>query len=161
MWVRLSEWMIYDGGPPMPQVGTVLTGMGLRVRGELTPASGDVPDGIVEVPSDEPRGVMYQVTGRIEEPRDFDTDTGRGATHGGVEFVVQVGSHRYQVQSEGWASDVRAASRVTVRGRFEVVGAYEWEDFGLDDTRSTWLVQAMASAEDGDVMLDVVAPSGG
>ena len=53
------------------------------------------------------------------------------------------------------------AARDAGASAFEVVGAYEWEDFGLDDTRSTWIVQAMASAADGDVMLDVVAPSGG
>jgi hypothetical protein len=54
---------------------------------------------------------------------------------------------------------MRSAERVTVRGRFEVVGAYEWEDFGFDDTRSIWFVKEIAPADHGDVMLDVVAPT--
>lgn len=37
MWVRLREWMIADQEPPLPSVGAVLTGLGLRVRGEVTP----------------------------------------------------------------------------------------------------------------------------
>ena len=159
MWVRLSEYMIVDGEPPMPQVGMVLTGLGLRARGEVTPAPADLPDGIVAIKSDQPRDVVYQVTGRIVGPRDFITDGGRGSVHAGMGFVVHVGDERYQVQSDGWAREMQSVSRVTLRGRFEVVGDYEWDAFGLEDTRSDWLVQTLASGDHGDAMLDLIAPS--
>ena len=71
MWVRLSEWMIYDEEPPLPSVGSVLTGLGIRAHGEVTPALLDSPDGIVEIPGNQPHQVMYQLTGRMSEPRDF------------------------------------------------------------------------------------------
>jgi hypothetical protein len=161
MWARLSEWMIYDGEPPMPEVGTVLTGVGLRVRGELALAPSDRPDGIFELSRDRPRDITYQVTGRIEEPRDFEVGTGRGFQHGGVEFVVTVGAERYQVQCDRWACQVGSAPRVTVHGQFEVIGSYEWADFQLEETRSTWLVQSVAPAEHGDWMLDLASASGG
>jgi hypothetical protein len=43
----------------------------------------------------------------------------------------------------------------------EVVGAYEWDELGLDESRSNWLVQAVASADHGDTMRDVVASPNG
>lgn len=90
MWVRLPEWMIYDGEPPLPEVGEILPSLGLRVHGEVVPAAEDLPDAMTEIPADHPHEVRYWVTGRIEEPRDFDMDQGQGTTHAGVEFVVNV-----------------------------------------------------------------------
>ena len=72
---------------------------------------------------------------------------------------MHIGDQRYQVQSDGWAREMRSVSRATVRGCFEVVGDYRWEGIGLKDTRSDWFVRAMASAHNGDAMLDLVAPS--
>lgn len=39
-----------------------------------------------------------------------------------------------------------------------MLGAYEWEAFGLEESRADWLVEAIAPADHGDTMLDVVRP---
>ena len=49
MWVRLAEWMIAEREPPMSGIGCVLSGAGLRLRGAVTTARPDSPDGIVEL----------------------------------------------------------------------------------------------------------------
>jgi hypothetical protein len=56
MWVRLLEWMIADAEPPMRTVGSMLTGVGIRVRGEVTTARPESPDGIVEIQGGAPFG---------------------------------------------------------------------------------------------------------
>jgi hypothetical protein len=161
MWVRLMDWMIADGEPPLPNVGCLLTGVGLRVRGEMTAAPLDSPDGIVEAQDGHPAEVMYRLTGEAGAPRDFDVDTGQGGRHTGAEFVLTVGSDRYQVQTDGWARDVPTGSRVSVTGRLTVVGEYEWDAFALGESGADWLVKAVAAADDDDTMLDLVAPSNG
>ena len=148
--------MIHDGEPPLPKVGDILLNLGLRVHGEAIPASDDVPDAITDIPAGQPRSTTYQVTGRNAGVRDFDMDQGRGITHVGVEFVVSVGALRFQVQSDGWADDVGPSLRVMVTGQLMVVGGYEWEDCELEDTRSSWLVQSIATADYGDVMLNLL-----
>ena len=50
-----------------------------------------------------------------------------------------------------------AGSRVMVSGRLAFVGAYGCDAFALTDSRSNWLVQAVAPADQGDTMLDVTA----
>src|SRR5690349_6703108 len=62
MWVRLMNWMIADGEPPLPNVGSLLTGVGLRVHGEVTAAPPDSPDGIVQAQDGHPHEVMYRLT---------------------------------------------------------------------------------------------------
>lgn len=155
MWVRLSSWMIADEEPSLPHAGSVLVNLGLRVRGDVTPAPLGAQDGVVESQADKPHEVMYQLTGSRGEPTDYAADFGRGSEHAGVELVLTVGSERYQVQSDGWARDIPAASRVVVTGRLAFVGAYEWDAFGLTDSRSNWMVHAVAPADQGDTMLDV------
>lgn len=157
MWVRLMDWLIADGEPPLPNVGSLLSGVGLRVRGEVTAAPPESPDGIVEAQDGHPHEVMYRLTGRARAPRDFDVDTG----HAGAEFVLTVGFDRFQVQTDGWARDVLTGSRVTVTGRLTVVGEYEWDAFSLGESRADWLVKAVAPADDDDTMLDLAAPSNG
>jgi hypothetical protein len=39
--------------------------------------------------------------------------------------------------------------------------AYEWDAFALGESRSDWLLKAVAPADDDDTMLDLVAPSNG
>ncbi|MEV4266782.1 hypothetical protein [Kribbella sp. NPDC049584] len=155
------NWMIADGEPPLPNVGSLLTGVGLQVHGEVTAAPPDSPDGIAEAQDGHPHEVMYRLTGRAGAPRDFDVDTGRGRQHAGAEFVLTVGSDRYQVDTDGWARDVPTGSRVTVTGRLTVVGECEWEAFALDESRADWLVKAAAPADNDDTRLDLVAPSNG
>ncbi|TDO60793.1 hypothetical protein EV651_10765 [Kribbella sp. VKM Ac-2571] len=160
MWVRLMHWMIADGEPGLPNVDSLLTGVGLRARGDVTAATPDSPDGIVEAQGGQPHEVIYRLTGRASEPKDFDVDTGAGGRHAGAEFVLTVGSDRYQAQSDGWARDVPTGSRVTVTGRLEVVGEYEWDAFELGESRADWLVKAVATPPDGDdIMLDLVGVS--
>ncbi|MGZ0150157.1 hypothetical protein ACXJJ3_24060 [Kribbella sp. WER1] len=151
------SWMIADSEPLLPHAGSLLTGVGLRVRGGLTAAPLDSTDGIVTAQGGHPYEVTYQLTGRANEPRDVDMDTGRGGQHAGVEFVLTVGSDRYQVQADGWARDVLTGSRVMVIGRLELVGEYEWEAYSLHESRADWLVKAVAPADDEDTMLDLVA----
>ncbi len=50
---------------------------------------------------------------------------------------------------------------MTVTGRLEVVGDYEWDAFGLRESRADWLVKAIAWADDRDIMVDLGAPSNG
>lgn len=161
MWVRLMGWMIADEEPPLPAVGSLLADVGLRLRGEVTTAPPNSPDGIFEVDDAPPQDVMYRLVGQILEPRDFDVDTGDGGRHAGVEFVLVAGPDRFQVEADGWARDLAVGSRVMAIGHLELVGAYEWDAFELVESRADWLVKAVADANDGDVMLDLAAPSGG
>lgn len=85
----------------------------------------------------------------------------RGSRHAGVEFLLLVATDRFQVQADGRASQVPAGSRVTVTGRLELVGEYEWDAFQIEESRAEWLVKALAPAGDDDVMLDLVALSSG
>jgi hypothetical protein len=157
MWVQAMEWMIADGDPPMPSVGSVLTGVGIRVRGDVTPADPESWDGVVALDGGVPHESRYRLTGRAGEGRDFDVDTGRGTEHAGAEFLLTVAADQFLVQFDGWARDVPTGSRVTVTGQLSVIGAYEWDDFGLTESRADWLVQAVASADHGDTMLDLAA----
>jgi hypothetical protein len=127
----------------------------------VTPAQPDSPDGIVEARPGHPHEVIYRLTGRADEPRDFDVDTGAGIRHAGAEFVLTVGADRNQLETDGWARDVLAGSRVAVTGRLEVVGDYEWDAFGLGESRADWLVKAIAWADDRDTMVDLGAPPNG
>ncbi len=153
--------MIVDGEPPMPEVGSVLTRVGLRVRGVVAAVQPDFADGIVEVRPGHPHEVIYRLTGRADGPQDFEVDTGAGIRHAGAGFVLTTGTDRYQVEIDGWARDVPAGSRVTVTGRLEVVGDYEWDAFGLWESRADWLVKAIAWADDRDIMVDLGAPANG
>lgn len=163
MWVRVMDWLIADGEPPLPEVGSVLAGVGLRVRGEVQPAPSSSLDGIVEAQGGRPHEVVYRLTGRVNQPRDYKVSTGRQSRrrHAGAEFVLTVGSDRYQVQAEAWSRDVRDGTPVTVTGRLAVVGAYEWDAFGLSESRADWVVRAVASADHGDTMLDLIAAASG
>ena len=165
MWVRMAAWMVADREPPLPSAGSLLTDVGLRMRGEVTVASPDTPDGIVEVRGGLPHETDYRLVGRILEPRDFEMNTGTRfrprRRHAGVEFLLIAGPDRFQVQSDGWAHDLTAESRVAVTGRLELVGEYEWDAFHLDESRSSWVVKTVVPADHDDFMLDVVAPVDG
>jgi len=38
-----------------------------------------------------------------------------------------------------------------------IVGAYEWDDFQLTESRADWLVRATVRTDRGDTMLDLVS----
>src|SRR5690349_2507223 len=117
MWVRAMEWMIADGEPPMPSVGSVLTGVGIRVRGDVTCPEPESRDGVVALSGGVPHETRYRLTGRAGEGRGFDVDTGSGTEHGGAEFLLTVAANQFQVQFDGRARDVPTGSRVTVTGQ--------------------------------------------
>lgn len=159
MWVRVTGWMIADGELAMPTVGSVLAGVGIRACGDVSAARPGWPEGIVAVRGGAPHEVLYRLTGRAREPRDFDADEGSGGRHAGAEFLLTVGEYRFQVQWEGWADEVPTGACVTVIGRLCLVGGYEWDAFGLTESRADWQVDAVARSDDGDTMLDLVAPN--
>ncbi len=157
MWVRLMDWMIADAEPPMPQVGEHLNGVGIRVRGTVRSAPLDRPDGVDEIEAARPHQVRYQLTGKVIEPRDFEVDEDGGDKHARGEFVLAVRDDRFQVQLEGSTRDIQPGSRVTVDGPLFIVGAYEWDDFQLTESRADWLVRSAVRADRGDTMLDLVS----
>lgn len=154
MWVRLAAWMIADREVPTPYVGAVLSGVGVRVFGAVVTAEPDTPDGIVALPGGAaPYEVLYRLTGRAGEPRNFKAVSGQGNEHAGAEFVLVIGGESYQVQFDGWAHQVSTGSRVTVTGRASIVGDYEWEAFELTDSRADWVINDVAHGEHGDTMV--------
>lgn len=156
MWVRLMDWMVADAEPPMPRVGEHVNGVGIRVRGTVRPAPVDHPDGVVEIEAAKPHEMRYQLTGSVIDPRDFEVDQ-EGGRHAKGEFVLAVRDDRFQVQLEGTTRDIQPGSRVTVDGPLFVVGAYEWDDFQLTESRADWFVRAAVRADRGDTMLDLVS----
>lgn len=107
MWVRMAAWMVADRQPPLPSAGSLLTAVAIRMQGEVTAASPDTPDGIVEVRGGLPHERVYRLVGRILEPRNVEMNTGTRfhprRQHAGIEFLLIAGSDRFQVQSDGWA----------------------------------------------------------
>jgi hypothetical protein len=156
VWVRLAEWMIVDGEPPLPEVGSVLPHLGIRAYGAIAPVHESEADGFVGVDEGSPADAQYRVTGRVESPRDFSVDEGRGARHAGVEFVIVVGPTRFHVQADGRATDIANASRLTVTGSLRVIGTYEWEAFDLAECRADWRVERVVRTGNGDALLDIV-----
>jgi len=164
MWMRIFGWMLADDEPPMPCSGALLRSVGVRVRGAVTVADRATRGGVVVVSggdSADPHQILYACTGIAGRANDVWTDTGRRGErhrHAGAEFVLTVGAHRFQVEFDGPASEVRPDSRVTVTGRLELVGAYEWDAFNLVDTRADWMVMNVVRVPDGDVLVDLALP---
>lgn len=161
MWARVMEWMIVDGEPPMPAVGSLLRSVGVRVRGAVIAAEHATPDGAVEVQGTataDQLGRVYAITGVAGDAKDVFVGTGRRHVRHrrvGAEFVLTVGEDRLQVSFDGRGADVTPGSRVTVTGELHLVGEYEWEAFDLIDTRADWTVAAVATLPNGDVIVDL------
>jgi hypothetical protein len=155
------DWMLSDGDLPRPVAGAVLRSVGLRLRGGVTAAEGPTPDGVVEVLADragDQGAPEYALTGVASDGRDVWADYGRrwsGPDRVGAEFVLTVGGELFQVQHGALSSAVPDTSRVTVTGAFELVGEYEWEHFGLVDTRADWFVRQVIELTGGDVLVDL------
>lgn len=165
VWVHVASWLLADEEFPRPDAGQQLRSVGLRVRGQVTAAEDGTPDGIVE--ESPAQGAtqgspVYQLTGVASEGRAVWARPGPPRTsphHVGAEFVLTVSGERFQVQHDARGSGVVENSRVTVIGPLELVGGYEWEDFGLIDTRTDWLVEQVVELHAGDVLVDL-SPSG-
>lgn len=161
VWVRVPGWMMADDEPPRPSVGSVLRSVGVRARGAVAVADPREPDGIVEVAGGSgPGEQVYALTGIASEARDVwsGAERGRRREHSGAEFVLRVGADQFQVQFDGHASEVVPGARVTVTGRLELVGEYEWESFLLHDTRTDWLVTEIVELTDGDISVRLARP---
>jgi hypothetical protein len=162
VWVRVMGWMLADDEPPRPSVGSLLRSVGVRVRGLVVAADSDIPDGVVEVSGGSgPGEQVYAVTGIASEGRDLwsGAERGRRSEHDGAEFVLRVGADQFQVQFDGYASEVASGVRATVTGRLELVGEYEWESFRLDDTRTDWLVTEIVELSRDDIFVRLAHPS--
>ena len=53
------------------------------------------------------------------------------------------------------ARDVAPGSRARLRSKLTAIGGYEWDAFGLTDTRTDWTVHEVAVLDDGDAMVRV------
>ena len=76
----------------------------------------------------------------------------------GAEFVLSVGEAQFQVRHGSLAADVAENARVMVTGALELVSDYEWEAFGLVDTRAHWLVSQVVELTGGEFCVDLHRP---
>ena len=159
MWIRLPAWMMADEEPPLPAPGDLLAGLGIRAHGTPATAPGGAVDGIEEVLAlgVRPQDAEYVLTGTVSNIRDYCAGEGPEGGHAGAECVLDTGMGRFQVQYAGWARDVDPSSRAQLRSKLTAIGGYEWEAFGLTDTRTDWTVHEVAVLDDGDAMVRVTA----
>src|ERR1700722_9437033 len=54
---------------------------------------------------------------------------------------------------------VDPGSRARLRSKLTAIGGYEWEAFGLTDTRTDWTAHEVAVLDDGDAMVRVTPVS--
>ena len=156
VWTLLHEWILVDGDVPKPVEGSVMREVGLRLSGVTWLSTDD--SGIKELATSDRARREYQITGVIEQSRDFETDDGSGVQHAGCEILVVVERQRVLITTSGWARDFPPSAHITAIGRWSVVAPYEWDDFQLPDVRTDWLVRSIVDAGCGDLMLDLVTP---
>jgi hypothetical protein len=159
MWIRLPAWMMVDEEPSLPAPGDLLAGIGIRAYGTPAAAPSGAADGIEEVLAIgvRPQDAEYVLTGTVSNIRDYDAGQGAAPEHAGAECVLDTGTGRFHVQYTGWARDVDPGSRAQLRSKLTAIGGYEWEAFGLTDTRTDWTVHDVAVLNDGDAMVRVTA----
>lgn len=158
MWVALPDWMVVDGAVPPPRPRTVLTRVGLRIRGDWFDADSAQSDRVSLVPIDSnaPRRIRYRATGTAGEVTTYEFNTGSGPQIAGSEFVLRLGAFGLQAQVPPDVPGPIAGSRLTIEGPVAVVGDYEWEAFDLSDTRADWWIRDVVEGPLGDdIMLDV------
>ena len=164
IWAWMPDWVLDVGDLPRPHPGSVLPHVGIRLYGSSQSASDTASEGIIAVGArsdgDDSGPPSYFVTGTVDSAHDFQTDPGSGATHAGLELVLSLGGCRFQAQVDGHGRDVAIGSHITVRGTFFVIAEYEWEDFGLVDTRTDWMVEETISQPDGDLLCRLALPAG-
>lgn len=156
LWVRMQGWVLVEAELPEPVTDSVLEGTGLRVRGSVERGDPGAEEAIArshKATDADSQTVEYVVTGQVLEANDFDSDQGSGSRHSGTDVVITVNGSLIQAQLEGWARDFSLGSRLSVRGELLVIPYYEWGDFGLVDTRSTWSVEEARRLPEGDLLL--------
>lgn len=151
--------MMADEEPSLLAPGDLLAGVGVRAHGTPAAAPSGAVDGIQEVLAlgVRPQDAEYVLTGTVSNVRDYYAGQGAGREHAGAECVLDTGRGRFHVQYAGWASDVEPGSRARLRSKLTAIGGYEWEAFGLTDTRTDWTVHEVAVLDDGDAMVRVTA----
>ena len=157
MWIRLLAWMLADEEPSLPAPGDLLAGIGVRAYGTPAAAPSGAADGIEEVlvPGARPQDAEYVLTGTMSSIRDYNAGESAEGGHAGAECVLDTGMGRFHVQYAGWARDVDPGSRAQLRSKLTAIGGYEWEAFGLTDTRTDWTAHEVAVLDDGDAMVRV------
>lgn len=161
VWVRVADWIIADEEVPVPRRGDVLKSLGVRWRGEMAPAAPGALDGLDQLTMGPPPSeVTHRATGRVSEARDFHFEMDPGVRDHATDFVLTVGTVRFQVQCAGWAAGVPEGARVSVTGRASVIGSYEWDDPGLADVRADWRVAGVLPRDDEGVMIILHPVSG-
>ncbi len=93
------------------------------------------------------------MTGSVVTATDYQSDMGSGPRHAGTDVVLSVNGDLLQCQITGPASDIEIGSDLTVRGRLSHIGDYEWDAFGLLDTRRAWSIEEVQRLPDDDLML--------
>ncbi len=156
-WALLSGAASADDDPPRPAPGEIWHGVGLRLHADAVgpPLSGD---GVLAVDASAPAAQRrYRATGTVSAQRPVEWALSGRAP---LELVLHCGDLAVQVHVAGRAPDLSGHHRLTAVGLLEVVPGYEWDDFALVDTRTSWLVSAVvASGDSGDVLV-ALSPAG-
>jgi hypothetical protein len=141
-WVRLPSWMVADGEPPEPAVGTILRNLGVRaVASQVRAAStGDGVRALLHGPG-VPIAYEYEITGLADDIRSFDVEVHPEPVRTITEFLLSAQGIEFWVQTDVKSASVAAGSQVTATCRLSVIGNYEWEAFALADVRADWVVR--------------------
>lgn len=149
--VRLPRWAVDEDGLSAPRRGSVWHDVGLRLEAESLAPTVEAPGVDAVDGSAEPAELLYRATGSVSGLRDVHTALPETVL---LELVLDCGDVALQVHAEGRASRLTGVGRLSATGRFEVVPGYEWEDFALVDTRSSWLVvDVLDEAAEDDVLV--------
>jgi hypothetical protein len=151
LWARSMHWELDN-----PAAGDVLPLEGIRIFGSVetavNPDEGILP-GQVDLGEAGPTAT-YVATGSVVSAKDYQADFGQGPQHVGAELVLSVSGNLIQAQVPGaTATDIRTGARLTVRGELSLVADYEWDAFGLVDTRRSWTVEEVQHRGPGGYLL--------
>ena len=151
LWARSEDWELDN-----PAVGDVLPREGIRIFGSIetpvNPVEGMHP-GEVDL-GGAGQSNTYIVTGSVVSARDYQVDFGRGPRHAGAHVVLSVNGDLVQAQVKVLtASGLESGAPLTVRGEISLVAEYEWDAFGLVDTRRSWSVEEVQHLGPGDYLL--------
>jgi hypothetical protein len=139
-----------------PAAGDVLPGEGIRIFGSVETSMNPV-EGIVssEVnPDGTGRTNTYVVMGSVVSARDYQVNFGPGPRHAGAQVVLSVNGDLMQAQvPRVTASDIEHGDLLTVSGEISIIADYEWDAFGLVDTRRSWSVEEVQHLGSGDYLL--------
>ena len=151
VWVWVGAWELGD----QPVAGAVLPHEGIRVRGKVEPSHSPMREGVspTHEPLDDPDAVEYVVTGAVVSASDYQADMGSGLRHAGTDVVLSVNGDPVQAQIAGPARDLQVGSVLSVRGPLLHIADYEWDGFGLVETRRAWLIEEVKHLTDSDLML--------